>query len=74
MAIIGKIRGLGWVLAFIIGAVLFLFLISSELQSANNLFRGKTNLATIEGTSITPQDFDKKVNENEANFFTQPTR
>lgn len=70
MAIIGKIRGLGWVLAFIIGAVLFLFLISSELQSANNLFRGKkTNLATIEGTSITPQDFDKKVNENEANFL-----
>ena len=70
MAIIGKIRGLGWVLAFIIGAVLFLFLISSELQSANSLFRGKkTNLATIEGTSITPQDFDKKVNENEANFL-----
>jgi peptidyl-prolyl cis-trans isomerase D len=70
MAVIGKIRGLGWKLAFIIGIVLFLFLISSELQNVNGLFNGsKTTLANINGTSISPQDFDKKINENEANFL-----
>ncbi len=70
MAVIGKIRGLGWKLAFIIGIVLFLFLISSELQNVNGLFDGrKTTLATIDGTSISPQDFDKKINDNEANFL-----
>lgn len=70
MAVIGKIRGLGWILAFIMGIFLFIFLISTELQNVSGLFTGsKTTLANINGTSISPQDFDKKINENEANFL-----
>ena len=71
MAIIGKIRErFGVLLAVIIGLALFGFLLSSALNDNFNVFRGGNTsvLARVDGEKIDPQDFFRKVDENEKRY------
>ncbi len=68
MAIIGKIREKGGLVVFVIGLSMLLFIAGEVLTSSKGLFGNKNELGVIAGTSISPQEFQARVDEFIANY------
>ena len=71
MAIIGRIRKHYWLLVLIIGIALFLFVISDFSRKSG---RQTVNVGVISGEKISITEFNKKVDENIANWKSNTGR
>jgi len=66
MATLEKIRSKGVVLVVVIGLALFAFILSDLMSSGGSMFNQHRNdIADIDGTTVTYQEFMNKVNEME---------
>lgn len=66
MATLEKIRSKGVVLVVVIGLALFAFILSDLMSSGGSMFNQHQNdIADIDGTTVTYQEFMNKVNEME---------
>lgn len=66
MATLEKIRSKGVVLVVVIGLALFAFILSDLMSSGGSLFNQHRNdIADIDGTTVTYQEFMNKVNDME---------
>ena len=63
MAIIGKIREQSTLVLIIIGGAIVAFVLSDLFSSGGPGQQGPINLAEVEGVSISPQEFEFKVQE-----------
>jgi peptidyl-prolyl cis-trans isomerase D len=73
MGVMGFLRDrMGKILAFFIGFALFAFIISEVVRSGGSFFRDDRNeLGEVSGEKVAYDDFNKKVDQNSAQFRQQ---
>lgn len=73
MAVIGKIREQSTLVLIIIGGAIIAFILTDLFSAKAGGGQGPINLAEINGESISPQEFDERVNQAYDNY-TQRTQ
>ena len=71
MAVIGKIREKSTLVLIIIGGAILAFVFTDLFSSQSGGQQGPINLAEVDGSTISPQEFDFKVQQRYEQFQTQ---